>query len=216
MEPRRCGTHGLVLGADGRCIICRRGDPDQPAAKTSSDWPIVLGLVFLGVLFVGSGAYWLTRKIASLSASPEVAAPPTAQTADPPVVVKKPETYVPPSDPFATQQPIGETPLPITTTKSPAEEAAELDQRKKRVKVTMFMRKPCSLCDQARGFLASREYSLKEVDVDASETDKVLLESVNSAGTVPTFDVEGKILVGYDPNVLESTITKAAKSRDKR
>ncbi|MBK8942754.1 MAG: hypothetical protein IPM79_35450 [Polyangiaceae bacterium] len=63
--------------------------------------------------------------------------------------------------------------------------------------------------------MKSRGIPLKEVDVDASATDKVLLESINAAGSVPTFDVAGKVLVGYEPNVLLSAIDKAA-TRKKR
>jgi hypothetical protein len=62
--------------------------------------------------------------------------------------------------------------------------------------------------------MKARRYTLRELDVEASATDKVLLQSVNPSGTVPTFDVAGRVLVGYDVNILDDAIEeKALKGR---
>ena len=59
--------------------------------------------------------------------------------------------------------------------------------------------------------MKARGYQLRELNVESSPTDTVLLKSVNPAGTVPTFDVSGRILVGYDATILDQAIANAAK-----
>jgi glutaredoxin len=212
MEPRRCGVHGLVIGEDGRCVICRRGDPELGPAKTSSDWPIVAMLALFGVLVVGSGGYWITKRIAALvqtQPAPEGKPVPAVDTNQ----AAEEELAKYPAPKFTAERQGDAVPVAAATDEPLSEQ--ELAALRKKVPITMYMKPRCSLCDQARGLLKSRGIPLKEVDVDASATDKVLLESINAAGSVPTFDVAGKVLVGYEPNVLLSAIDKAA-TRKKR
>jgi glutaredoxin len=80
----------------------------------------------------------------------------------------------------------------------------------------MYARPNCGLCDSARTFLSSRRYKLQELDVEASPTDKVVLHSLNPAGTMPTFVVDGKTIVGYDKRVLDDAIAAAASRKLKK
>lgn len=213
MEPRRCGVHGLVVNADGRCVICRRGDPAQAPSKTSGDWPIVLTVGVVGVLAAGSGAFLVARAISRVEAPP----PPP-----PPGLIVAPQASVPPPrgpepDPFANdRRPYLEEPAvppqPVSTG-LPEMTQERLEQLKRRVKVTMYMTPRCTLCTQARGFLQSRRIPVTEVDIEASPTDKVVLESKNPAGSVPTFEIDDKLLIGYDVNVLDTAIETAAIAR---
>jgi glutaredoxin len=213
MEARRCATHGLVVDENGRCVICKRGEV-ATQAKTSSDLPVVILLVVMAVLTVGALGYWATRKLSGLAATsePPPLPPPTAEStqgeAAPPVPAPRPKR----ADDFpsiSTSEP--------TATVAPEEMSdEELERLKRGVKVTMYARSNCSLCDQARTFLRSRRYPLTELDVEASPTDKVVLESLNPAGTMPTFVVDGKTIIGYDRSVLDEAIQKAAMRRANR
>lgn len=211
MEPRRCGVHGLVVGADDRCVVCRRGDPALGVAKTSQEWPLVIALSFFAALLVFSGGYWLTRKLAVMNAPPPVPAPVAA-----PEPTSEPEPEYRDTTPI--NRPVAQQPRPGDEAQRPPEKPKELSQEelerlKRGVKVTMYMTGPCTLCSTARTFLRGRRYKLTELDIDASPTDKVLLEAVNPAASVPTFDVEGKVLIGYDRQILDKTIEDAAKAR---
>ena len=213
MEPRRCGVHGLVVGADDRCVVCRRGDPVVGVATKSQEWPLVIALSFFAALLVFSGGYWLTRKLATMNAPPKL---PTAVALPPPTAEPEPEspnaTPIRRADP-ARPQPGDEAQRPPDRPKELTVD--ELEQLKRGVKVTMYMTGPCTLCSTARTFLKTKRYRLTELDIDASPTDKVLLESVNPAGTVPTFDVEGKVLIGYDRQSLDKAIEDVARARAK-
>lgn len=209
MEPRRCGVHGLVVGDDGRCVICRRGEAEAAAPKTSSEWPIVVTLAVVAVLIVGTGGFWITRKIQEVSRAPAI---PTEVTLPP-----EPEPTV--VEPKATPNPFAGEPKPWDTVNTPVASAPptaddltpdQLEALKRKVKVTMYMTKKCGLCTSARTFMKSGNYPLIERDIEASETDKIELASINPEATVPTFDVEGVVLVGYDVNALDRAIENAA------
>jgi glutaredoxin len=210
MEPRRCGVHGLVVGADDRCVVCRRGDPATGSAKTSQEWPLVIALSFFAALLVFSGGYWLTRKLATNNAVPIV--PPAMA----PPAPSEAEAEYKDTTPIRRQ---AQPPRPGDEAQRPPEKPKELtqdelEQMKRGVKVTMYMTGPCSLCSTARTFLRGRRYKLTELDIDASPTDKVLLEAVNPAASVPTFDIEGKVLIGYDRQILDKAIEDAARSKN--
>ncbi|MFO0549188.1 MAG: glutaredoxin domain-containing protein [Polyangiaceae bacterium] len=207
MEARRCGTHGLVVGADGKCVICKRGELDVPPPKTSSELPIVLMLLVIGALLIGGVAYALGRRIQDMQS--QRVPPPEAPTAVESEAVEAP----PPKNPFEGQKTRAELPdEPVVSVTPTATELTdeELDKLKRRVPITMFVGNDCGLCQTARLYLKSKNYNVRELNIDASETDKVLLQSVNAAGTVPTFDVDGRILVGYEKSALESALEDMA------
>lgn len=205
MEVRRCGVHGLVLGDDNKCVICRRGDVEI-TPRTSSDWPIVAFVCVTGLMMTGVVGYWLWRQ----SQPPPVSAtalPPPPPPAEPTEEAEVVETAPRPSR--------TERPVPITTMSPAGVETEELtndeiEAKKRRVPITMYMTPKCSLCNSARTFLKARGYALREFDVEASATDRVILESVNPSGSVPTFDVDGRVLVGYDAAVLDQAIEAKA------
>lgn len=216
MEQRRCGVHGLVIGEDGRCVICRRGEAELAAPKTSSEWPIVVTLAVVALLVVGTGFYWITRRIQEfnkappvpqeVTLAPEVSAPVVEDKATPNPFANEPKPWDPKAP--TTVEPVAETPDGMTTD--------QLEALKRKVKVTMFMTPKCSLCTSARLFMKNNSYPMSELDIEASATDKVLLSSLNPETSVPTFDVEGKILVGYDPNALNKAIEAAALAKQPR
>ena len=214
MEARRCATHGLILGEDGRCVICRRGEtPTTPT--TSSDLPVVIIVVVMGVLTIAGLGYAATKRLSGLVSSKE---PPT-EPVGPPAAPETAEVAAPAPTPTPRRRddfPSISTSRP-TAVAQPAElSEEEIEAAKRAVPITMYARSNCSLCDSARAFLKSRRYALKELDVEASATDKIELQSLNPAGTMPTFVVDGKTVIGYDRTVLNEAIEKAAMRRVKK
>lgn len=173
-------------------------------------------LAVIAALVVGTGGYWITRRIQEFNKVPPVPSETTLPAEAPAAVVE--ETATP--NPFANEpkpwdpktpvavEPVAETPDTMTT--------EQLEALKKKVKVTMFMTAKCSLCTSARLFMKNNGYPMSELDIEASPTDKVLLSSLNPETSVPTFDVEGNVLVGYDPNALNKAIEAAALAKKAR
>lgn len=83
----------------------------------------------------------------------------------------------------------------------------------RQVPVTMYMTTWCPVCQRARGWLEDGGYSFMEFDVETNPRAGRILRSLNPRGTIPMFDVDGRILIGFEPTMLESTIRKAAEER---
>ena len=215
MEARRCATHGLVVGSDGRCIICKRGEL-ATVAKTSSDLPVVVIVALMGVITIGALGYAATKRLSGLVGNSDVVSEPspvavgsipTAGAVDP-----QPAPTPRRNDDFPSIS-SSKPEVPVEATDLTDEQIEEL---KRSVPVTMYARSSCGLCDSARTFLKGRRYPLTEFDVEKSATDKVVLESLNPQGTMPTFVVDGKTIVGYDRTTLDSAIEAAALRKAKK
>ena len=68
--------------------------------------------------------------------------------------------------------------------------------------VAMYMTEWCPVCRQARKWLDERGYDFVEHDVERDPRAAVFFVAVNPRGSVPTFDVGGQILIGFDPERL--------------
>jgi glutaredoxin len=88
----------------------------------------------------------------------------------------------------------------------------KLGAARREVKVVMYSAPWCSICDRARTFLTARQVQLEEHDIERSASAEKQLVQINAAGSVPTFIVEQKAIVGFHPWGLEDAIDEAARS----
>ena len=58
--------------------------------------------------------------------------------------------------------------------------------------------------------MGSRGIAYEEHDIDASRDDARALRLLNPRGSIPTFDVEGDVLVGFSETSLMDTLQRAA------
>jgi glutaredoxin len=215
MEARQCTEHGLVSGADGRCVICRRGEtPEVP--QTSGDLPVVGMVIGVGILLAAGVGVTLLRS----PSDDDVVATSTretvrneegaAPTAEPPPTGRAGATHSRPkrSD-LSEELPTSPSASASPTTEEPSPD--EIRALRRKVPITMYVRRDCSLCDRARLWIRQQGMPLTELDIDASPTDKVLLQAVNPALSVPTFELGGKVLIGYERSVLEETVDQIAR-----
>jgi len=225
MEARQCTEHGLVAGADGRCVVCRRGE-SPVVEQTSSDLPAVVFGIGIALVFVSGVGYALYRRLGSEAEPPsrpaETADAETTTAASGPWrgtwASDRAETTTAasgPAEPPARAPRRSDPPeVPSSVEQAPPAPISDLEARRalrRKVRLTMYLKPQCELCDRARSWLAREGVQVSTLDVEASPTDKVLLTSVNPAGTVPTFDIGGEIIVGYDRSLLEEAVDRAAK-----
>ena len=71
----------------------------------------------------------------------------------------------------------------------------------------------CPVCKRAKAWMKTQGISFMERDVEASATNAREMRFINPRGGVPTFNVEGQVLVGFDPNEVMSSIRRAAEQR---
>ncbi|MDZ4343302.1 MAG: glutaredoxin domain-containing protein [Candidatus Binatia bacterium] len=78
------------------------------------------------------------------------------------------------------------------------------------MKVKMYTTPFCKYCKVARELFKSRNISFEEIDVTRDH--KAMKEMMSKANqmTVPVFDINGQILVGFNRAKLEEALVKVA------
>jgi glutaredoxin 3 len=91
--------------------------------------------------------------------------------------------------------------------------SAELEAQMRRVPVAMYMTHWCPHCRRARAWLKDNGYSFVELDVERDPRAAAILQALNPRGSVPVFDVDGLVVIGFDPDMLHEAIRRAAQRR---
>lgn len=78
------------------------------------------------------------------------------------------------------------------------------------MRVTLYTTRWCPACAQARAWLERRGIPYDERDVEESPAAAARNRMLNRAGTVPTIEVEGTVLVGFSADELRTAIDRAA------
>ena len=85
-----------------------------------------------------------------------------------------------------------------------------------RLKVKVYYKQDCNSCSEARRHLAARGVRAEEHDIDQEPRARARHRSLNPRGRLPTIEVEGKVLQGFQAQKLDKVIDRAATARLKR
>lgn len=227
-----CEKHQLAVAADGKCVLCRRplggalGMQPEPMESVLSK--VVTFVLLLGLLgAVGALGYLATLPEPYSGPKMHGGLPPDEDTAlatiRPAVLPAEPETppgtlATPDGGAPAQAQPPSEaqpTAEPAAQAQQPAGAAAELDPKARyaaraKVPVTLYTSAWCTLCDQARDYLLVRGVAVQSVDIEADAEARARLQKFNRAASLPSFEVAGKPVIGFNPSELEATIDAEA------
>lgn len=203
--PSRCETHGTARAADGSCVLCARRGGGRARSGGSLGWVVALVVGGLIASAVGFRLYLASadRRAASATATAE----PDPST--PVVVARAGATAAAPG----TAAPIA----PGEPRVDPAAEArAEHDrlvaEAARAVQIDLYGEGWCPSCRKARAWL-DREgiaYSYRDTSDDVN---KHTMRALNPNSTIPTIDIEGQVVVGFDPRAMRSAIVRAAEAR---
>jgi glutaredoxin len=103
-----------------------------------------------------------------------------------------------------------------TATAAPASRIAAPEQLRsamQRVPVTMYTTAWCKHCERARAFMRRNSIPFVEHDVEASDSAKQAQKRLNPAGGVPTIDIDGQVLVGFNEASALHALVAAAQRR---
>jgi glutaredoxin len=212
----RCATHDLALGPSGECVLCRRSL--APPTSTPSPFPFVaIGMGSVVLVLVAMGAsHWLRAPVPVSMPAPSVtveaiAAPPSRP---PPSVARPPATRTP-SSASLLREPQGSREVPAAVAPaSPRTEPSDaaLAAARARVSITMYSTSWCGVCAHARGYLDAHHVHYTEHDVEESERYARQMHALNPAGGVPTFDIDGEVLVGFGEARFDQMVDEAARA----
>jgi glutaredoxin len=83
------------------------------------------------------------------------------------------------------------------------------------VHVVVYTTSWCSVCKQAKAWMAANGVRYEERNIEVSLENARKMHVLNPRGSIPTFDVEGDVMVGFDDRRLVAMIQRAAE-RDAR
>ncbi len=235
----RCSRHDLAPGPDGRCVLCRRngarpvsrrdeGPPSLPPVIAPRSVFLTIALMFaLG----GAGAAWAVRSpsersersvaIGVASEPPRAQPASAADTAIPSAVEAASSPTDPATDPrlralLAMSDPregdhrtSAAQPSPWAGT--PGSPDAPVAQQP--VHVIVYTTSWCPSCRAAKSWLQKNGVAYEERDIEASRTYAAQMRALNPRGSIPTFDVEGDVNVGFSSSWLVATLRKHRSAR---
>jgi glutaredoxin 3 len=199
LQVRYCGIHGLVIGPDGRCIICKRnaGEP----VKEGSGRAVVTTVLVLAAALGGVLLY------KGLSGPPGAHAPVETPVA---VGTRAPQPVPIADDPhyMADEQARGEAEAARSM-----EKQRNLEEAEHKVVVRVYTTEACDLCRTGTAYLKEKGMAYTELDVDKDEVALATLRKLRPEPMVPTFEVDGEVVVGFGPREMGAAIARAAQRR---
>ncbi len=219
----RCPAHNLVVPPGGECVLCRR-----PEASPGSALAGRVGLVALGLIATASLAAigFKLSIFATERPSPEAvagsASPEPARSVDSRRAIA---TAPPPGEPEGWAQAAPqEAAEPAGAEDAAAEDQpAADDQRRpseadlraalKSVKITLYSTNWCPHCTRARRWLQQNSIAFTEHDVEKSPAAKREHRRLVPGGGVPTLDIDGIVLTGFNEKRVGRAIARATQRR---
>jgi glutaredoxin 3 len=96
------------------------------------------------------------------------------------------------------------------------EHAQQLDAARRQVKVVLYTSERCSRCVEARTHLLAQGIRPIERDIDKDSRARARHRALSRKGGLPTIEVDGKVLVGFQEDRVQKAIDRAATIRMQR
>lgn|GEM_PF-234941 len=204
-EPQRCETHGVVLSTTGACLLCERrgkrrdaGNGTTASSSGGSMLQLLLGVV--GVLITCAIGFRVYRVLtdrpteaATARAEPNITPPDTAA----PATANAPSGGGGGAD-------------------DPRDHQRLVVEAERSVRIEFYGAAWCPSCRNAKAWLDAQRIDYTYRDVDADRATKQALRALNPRGTIPTIDIEGQVIVGFNASAMRAAIRSAAEARGTR
>lgn len=236
-----CEQHNLVLANDGKCVLCRRAQRRyfdlEPRPPTASDRlvTVVLGVGLLGAL----GALLWAVQLPPPDPTPRYAtraehnhdlgqAPGQDGTREGGAGAAQLDEEPPITSALTADDGLSRSaaaadrdrlqmakPAAGERHKKLALRAAKraVEDEKHSVPITMYSTSWCTICETSRYYLLGRELKFSEHDIERDAAAAKRMARLNPARSVPTFVIDGQVLVGFNAWQLEGALETAAQKQ---
>lgn len=228
-----CEKHQLPLDQHGECELCRLGEmPSKAPPARSAWWALIIPLVLLaaGVVWAFSslGSQPETAPQRGVPTKPQPASPapvsPRPTAPDPEVIPPPPERPGPgqriPAEEIPIPEPrpektpegaqVGEPPRQLAPPAAAEIPEWKWDLARRRVTVTMYATQWCGVCRKAREYMDANGIDFMELDTDDSAAAKERLGELNPLKTIPTFEIDELVYVGFQEELFNANLDEAA------
>lgn len=220
-----CEKHQLPLDTNGDCEMCRLSELPSKAPPARSPWwaliiPLVLALAGVVWAFYSVGSSPEApppRGVPDPSTRPATSAPPPPNrpATEPASLPEAPEPPPPtidiPTPPSPKDSQLNQVP-PRPTEPNPNEIPTwKWDLARRRVNVTMYATEWCPVCKKAREYLHANRIGFTERDTDEDPNANRRLGELNPRMTIPTFQIDDLVYVGFQEKRFETKLNQAAR-----
>jgi glutaredoxin len=215
----RCTAHGLAVGPDGKCVLCRR-DRHTSERSGRAIW------AWLGGAFALVAGVAVAVRLARSDAEPQAPAATAERPPEPKVeLVVAPSallTHEVPRAPMPTV--VGTSPLAAVSAQLPvppdadaerrAPTQADLESALRATPVMMYTTQWCPVCQKARRYFGQQGIAVRERDIDASrDAHDELVRRTGRTG-VPTIELDGQLLrPGFDETEIGRALVSSVERR---
>lgn len=233
----RCRKHRLPAGPDGLCLICRRDrEVRETGGHVPAGRPVKVLLLILAVGLLAPVAYLAYQKLSqdratqshsraraggadgdALSAQQAVVSPRPNLALDivaehPPLPGEEPQDIpaARPARPAAPAPPTRRNAPPLDTRR--VSTMLEVRAASRRVQIEVYVAPWCGACRAARRWLDANSISYTAHDLEQDPSHRAALRRLNPRGSIPTFSIGGKVLVGFSRQQVSRTILAQANS----
>jgi glutaredoxin len=98
-------------------------------------------------------------------------------------------------------------PLPVQVSPPPAQPSIE------GVRVVVYTASWCPVCRRAKKWMAAHGIQYEDHDIEGSSEDARAMRELNPRGSIPTFDIEGDVMVGFSESDLLAAMQRTARRR---
>lgn len=220
-----CEKHELPLDRNGECELCRLGEmPSKSPPSPSAWWAVIIPVVLLG-----AGVVWAFASFGSepegvpqrgvRTTAPRQATPPPVREEPPvpePEVIPEPPPPPTPNDDIPIPEPseegtkLDEPPIPSVAPSDRDLPEWKWDLARRRVAVTMYATQWCGVCRKARQYMEAHRIEFIELDTDESSVARERLGELNPRKTVPTFELDELVYIGFREELFEAKLDQAA------
>jgi glutaredoxin len=198
--------------------------PSKPPGPRAVSW-ILIAAAFL---LVAGGVYGLTRAMdaeeppprgvqTSVSSSPlpdatRPSQPRTAATTEPPARAV-PVPPVPEPRDRADVSTAPRPPAPSTVAEAKTFTEADAKAALSEVRIEMYATSWCGSCRRAREYMDFNAISYTEYDIDSDPEAKARLSMINPRKSIPTFQIDDIVQVGFSAENFEHRLNEAVRVR---
>jgi glutaredoxin 3 len=94
-----------------------------------------------------------------------------------------------------------------------AEHDRRVTEAMRTVDITTYGAVWCPSCKAAHKWLDAQGIAYVDKDIEKNRDANRAMRALNPAGTIPTIDIEGQVLIGFDARAIEHAIRTAAEKR---
>jgi glutaredoxin len=99
--------------------------------------------------------------------------------------------------------------MPSAISEAAPQAAPESPATTANVHVVVYTTSWCPHCREAKAWMAAQRIDYEERDIEASPDNKRMMNQINSRRSIPTFDVNGDVMVGFSATALTSLLKQA-------